>query len=176
MFRNTPSSAREAGVEFPGPVFHDRAGVEAQVKAGVEATVRAFVEGDYDDFFALCDPIVVAMLGGRERACRYLRSQVEEMASQDFVFSHVVIDQPLVFYRAGDELQALVRYTAHCAGPQCRTSSGGYMIGISQDDGATWLYVGGTDAEERDLRHYFPNLSPDMEFPPDEDLEVFPAD
>ena len=144
--------------------------------AGVEATVRAFVEGDYEGFFARCDPIVVAMFGGRERACRYLGSQVAELGSRDIVFSHLVIDRRPLFYRTGDELQALVRYTAHCAGPECRTSSGGYMIGISQDEGATWLYIGGTDTEERDLRRYFPNLSPDIEFPPEEELQIHPVE
>ena len=139
---------------------------------GAIEIARAVAENDFDRVLKLVDPVVIAMWGGEERMARAIRSELNQATDDELILTGIEVGEKPVIFRSGDELHTVVRYTLRFDYPGAAMMLNSYTIGISTDEGRNWRFIGGSDDVARQIRDYYPNLSPHLEFPPEEEPEI----
>lgn len=143
------------------------------VKAKAEELSKAFTTGDYERFAALTHPAVVAMTGGKEAMVAMVKKDMEGMRADGFVVESFTAGEPARIVRGGLQLYAVVPTKMRMKTPQGVYVSRSFFLGVSEDGGKSWTFVGGTGATSKaELKTLLPYLPDDLELPAPQPVEL----
>lgn len=156
---NAPAAARNAA---------SQEAARAALKAQSEELARAFGGGDFAKVADLSHPSLVELSGGKPHMIEDMAVGMEEMRADGLEYESVSVGDPgqLVPSADGRQLFAVVPNVHRVKTPQGVTASRSYFLGISEDGGARWTFVDGTDIEDKaDLKSLFPSAPDELALP-----------
>lgn len=149
-------------VKAPAPANPD-AKVRQHVKRLVEEMQQALVKGDYGRVVDLTLAKAIEEMGGRENVIAEIKAVMQGAKDKGLTFKVEGVEFPTDFAAAGNTLYAVVPYKVLVTGLGVKLSQGGFMVGVSPDQGKTWTFIDGADAEG--LRRFLPDLPKQLRLP-----------
>ncbi|MEL6675244.1 MAG: hypothetical protein AAFR61_23750 [Bacteroidota bacterium] len=131
------------------------------IRESAEKIAQATLDLDFSQIVTFTYPGLVELMGGKDQMITLMESSLGGMKEQGFVIESVEIGQPSKRVKAGEEI--------HCLVPQklAMTFSGGTiitesdMIGISQDQGKSWTFLGTSNMTTEQLLAILPEYNVD---------------
>jgi len=152
----------------------DDGDIKKAAKAQAEVTQAALVKGEFETLVRHTHPLVVEQLGGKEKMVAFLRTETKKMKDQGFEFKAVKIADPGELARVGKEIYVGIPLAMEMSAPGGRLSNKGFLIGVSNDDGKTWVFIDSAPGRER-IKMAFPDL-PDAIVIPKKERPTFVKD
>jgi hypothetical protein len=149
---------------LPAPVGQETPAQRARKQAGEFG--QAFVKGEYATVVDYLHPGVVAKKGGREKVIADMTEEVEKL-KPNVEFRAFTFEAPGPVASAGGELYTVLPCSIEAVGFGQKVTVKTYMIGVSTDQGKTWVFVGGHQKEEdlAKIREVLPNLPESLALP-----------
>lgn len=135
----------------------------------IEAMMKDFEAGKTETLLAKTHPALVEFMGGQEKLTEMTNQAVAGM--KDAVkFLESSMEAPSKLYAAGDEVLTVVPRISILEVQGQKVKSTGFMIAIRSKDGGDWSYLDGSGLRRNPemLWTLFPDLTRDIDFPPNE--------
>lgn len=162
-YRRVKTPAAKAPAGKAAANVNPDAKVRQLIKRLVEEQQQALIRGDYARVVDMTLPKVIESLGGRDNAITEIKALVERVKSYGITFKLEGVEMPTDFAKAGNTLYAVVPYTLQMSGAGMQITQTGFVIGVSSDEGQTWTFIDGGDAEG--LRRFLPDLPKQLRLP-----------
>lgn len=136
--------------------------LEAQKMA---AAMRA---GDYEKLATYTPRQASEPPGNKEAVVNTIKQAVDGMKAQGFTFQDVEIGLPGPVEKMGDWLVSIVPQKVMLKAPGGRLVSEAYLVGISEDDGKSWVFADSaffTKENEAKMAQLFPPLVGKLHLP-----------
>jgi len=148
----------------------------ARLKTAFEQAKRcgdATVGGNYETLADLTNPAIVKAAGGRETMIKQVGESMAKMKAQGVSLDSMKAEAPETLYRSGTSVYCVVPMIVTVTAPGNKITSKGFLLGVSDDDGANWSFADGSPGEEK-IRALLPGIPPDVKFPAKERPKVEP--
>jgi hypothetical protein len=120
---------------------------DAAMKAVIKTQAQAINDAmEKDDFAKIADltyPALVEKMGGREKMIAVMEEEIKKMKAAGFGFIPTTMGEPSEVVKGGDELFVIVPYELKMKTPDGTMRQKTYLIGISGDEGKTWMFLSG---------------------------------
>jgi hypothetical protein len=157
----------------PAPAKDEPTPAEILV-ATVEKLNRALIKEEFGRVADLTHPKIVKMMGGREKTIASMQSGTADMKSKGYTIRSVKLEDATELVAAGSDLYGIVPFEIEMAAPGGKLLQKSFVIGVSSDEGKTWVFVNG-DVDIKQVKQVLPNL-PDQLKRPKKQKPVFEKD
>ena len=133
-----------------------------------EATrmANAFMKGDYEHFTSFIHPAFIMSIGGKSKMITELVQVNNYLKSKNAKISKIQLEPSVKFRQAGIEVQAIISQTTNIETNTELIRLFSILIGISSDNGKTWLFFDTSGKDIQTLQKVLPTLDPYLELPP----------
>lgn len=142
----------------------DDAEIKKTAKARAQEAQNALVKGELGPLVALTHPKLVEAMGGKDKMAAQVADVLKAMKNKGAEFKSVTILEPGELIRTGNELYLAVPLTLEMTLPGGRVKSQGMLIGVSGDNGKTWVFVDAAPGRDR-IKQVLPDLPDAIVFP-----------
>ncbi|MGQ2984610.1 hypothetical protein [Flavobacterium sp.] len=126
---------------------------------------KAFVSKDYAAFIKYSHPVVVSMMGGRDKMLSDTQESFRSFEEQGVSFINVTFSAPSKILESEGELQTTFTEIIEMRIPGGKLTAYAKVIALSKDNGAHWYFIDSTDHPIEMMRKIIPSLHPDLELP-----------
>lgn len=135
------------------------------LKEQAEEVGRAIFAEDHAKVVAGMPSKVVELAGGREQMIRLLELNARAMKSRGSSIRTVKFEEPSGIAEGEKDLFGIVPFTMEMTvGPRLGSQKS-FLIGVSSDDGKTWEFVDGGQADSTKVKRLFPNFPERLRLP-----------
>jgi hypothetical protein len=135
------------------------------IKKKAQECCTALAAGDYEKLFDLTYPKIMEMAGGRQVLLKATKDLMEQMKKEGIEFKSMTVDEVTQIEKDGDNTYSIVTTSIEMTHRGGSTSSKGYMLGISNDDGKSWKFIDGAKLNDEMLRKLDIKLPEKMKLP-----------
>lgn len=135
------------------------------IKAEAEKMSSAFLKEDFSTVADYTSPVILTLIGGKERMIEGLKKSVGEMKLQGMSFQAISFDDPSGVVEYNKELQATIAQKTEIRYAGGKLTSTSVLIAISGDNGKSWKFIDISDKDTATIRKSIPNLSPSLYIP-----------
>lgn len=136
-----------------------------RLQAQAEESGRAFIKGDFGRLADYTLPKLVELIGGREKMIEVVRKDVEEMKAAGFEPLAYVPSAPTQVFREGGRTYAVVPLKFRMRTPDSIMVSDSFMVGVSNDGGQNWTFIGGSGIDDDRLKVLLPEVAGRFKLP-----------
>jgi hypothetical protein len=130
----------------------------AVIKREAQKCAAALIAGDYDGVVAYTHSRVVALMGGKEAMIAAMKKGTASMRADGYAFLEATIGRPGTPKHAGAWLTSLVPEHIVIKVPGGKLLQDSTMLGISEDNGKTWVFVDIGVVSKEQFAQIFPEL------------------
>lgn len=153
------------GLLFPAAVAQVKdATINLQQQA--EIMGAAYLKEDYKTFVDYTYPGVIKLTGGADKMIPLLKQAGNEMKKNRMTVSKISFDKPSTLIKEGNELQATIKQHLELKLPGEKLVTTSTLIAISANNGNNWTFLSTTNKDAAALRKTFPNISKQINIPP----------
>ena len=105
------------------------------------------------------------MTGGSGKMLGLLQSGMQKMKSNGVEITNVKVGTPSEFHAAGADLFSVVPTAIELKVPGGKLAQKSFVVGISSDDGETWLFADGNGLTAEQVKNIFPNFPDSLPLP-----------
>ncbi len=143
------------------------------IRAAASKGATAMEEGDHAGLVATTYPLVIEMLGGREKATRTLASGMADMKAKGFRIVTIMLGDPGTPFPAAGKDYSIVPMTMVMENQSASITVPSFLLAISTDGRGTWTFVDGSSLTPATRKLILPDLPPDK-LPPKQKTIVEP--
>jgi len=134
------------------------------VKGKVEEINNALIKEDYNKVADLTHPSVVKKAGGKEKMIAGMETSLKDMKSKGFSFEAVKVEEPSDPVSSDSEIFVVVPFVLQMKAPGGKLKSKSFVIGVSSDQGKSWVFVNG-DLDIEKVKLILPTLPEKLKLP-----------
>lgn len=112
----------------------------------------ATISGDFDKLIGLTHPEAVKLMGGKASAVTLTRESMQELKDGGFTITEFVVNAPDQVVRKGAQVYVIIPTAYTMQTPKGKVQGGGYLLGSSDDRGATWVFADGNGMKDPTYR------------------------
>ncbi len=157
-----------------GVVRADDAAVKQIAQSRAEQLNNAVVSDDFATVASLTHPQLVQNMGGREQMIAAMQNGTRELKARGAALQASRTGAVADFIRAGAELYAVVPFELEMRFPGGTARQKSFVIGISADNGQSWVFVNG-DVDLPRIKQILPNLPAQLKLPENQKAVVTPG-
>jgi hypothetical protein len=140
-------------------------GDTSKIKQEAQRCANALLTSDYERVVAYTHKRVIAGVGGRETMIAKLKAGTEQMRAQGISFTRVEIGEPQKPRKIGEWFCALVPQKIVMKVPDGRLEQESHLLGISEDEGKSWVFLDVGPISKEQLSQVFPEFNGKIELP-----------
>lgn len=122
----------------------------------------ATLKGDFQKVLDSTHPKAIPP-GGKQKMLAFLKAEFAKMKADGIELESITLGEPEQIMAIGKDLFAVVPFTMVMKGPGKVGISNTHMVGISNDNGSNWKFVGSADQKRFDLM--FPKAAGKIKIP-----------
>ncbi len=138
--------------------------LKEKAKGQVEEINRALINEDFAKILDLTHPRVAELAGGRDKMISMMESSLKEMKAQGVTFRSSKVYAPREPVKAGSHLYIVVPFLLEPKVPGGKLLRKSYVIGVSNDQGKSWVFVNG-NSDVNKLKRILPALPAQLKLP-----------
>lgn len=142
----------------------DEATVGKNAKAVCTDLSMATLKGDFNKIAELTHPKLIDKMGGKAKAVKAMGDGFELMKRQGITLKKIDVGEPSKSVAAEKELYLYVPLTIEMSSSQGRLRQKTFIVGVSADQGKTWLFLNG-DLDRTSVLEILPGLPDALELP-----------
>lgn len=139
--------------------------LDTAVLAQANAMGKAFISKDYASFIKYSHPVVVSMMGGRDKMLADTQESFKTFEEEGVSFINVTFSAPSKILESEGELQTTFTEIIEMRVPGGKLTAYAKVIALSKDNGAHWYFIDSTDHPIEMMRKLIPSLHPDLKLP-----------
>jgi hypothetical protein len=112
-----------------------------KIRAEAERCAKALLDADYKTVAALTHKRAIDLMGGEQAMIETVKKGMAQMRADNFVFERAIIGAPSNPKPVGGWLVSTVPQEIVIKIPTGRLHQDGHLLGISEDDGKTWVFI-----------------------------------
>lgn len=126
----------------------------------------ATISGDFDKLIGLTHPEAVELMGGKASAIEITKQSMRDLKNDGFAITEFGVKAPDQVVRKGKQIYVIIPTTYTMRSPKGKVQGGGFLLGSSDDRGATWVFADGNGLNDPTFRaKLFKNLPSEMVLP-----------
>lgn len=126
----------------------------------------ATISGDFEKVINLTNPKIVELMGGKANAISATSQAIQGLKGDGFVLTSYAVHDPSQVLRDGKRVFVIIPTQTSMQTPKGLAHMNGYLLGLSEDDGATWSFADGAGMKNDELRKtVFPDLPSKLVLP-----------
>jgi len=137
----------------------------ATIKQEATKCAKALLAGDYETLVKYTHKRVVELVGGKEKVIASVKEGTSKMRADGIELLDATIGQPNEPKRIGSWLIALVPQHVVVKVPAGRLHQDSHLLGISEDDGKSWVFVDISPLTKEQFAKVFPELDGKVSLP-----------
>jgi hypothetical protein len=139
--------------------------ISATIRQEARKCAKALLSADYEGLVAYSHRRVIEGVGGKDAMIAVVKRGTEKMRSQGTTIEDVTIGEPEKPRKVDSWLVALIpqRILMKVSGGQLEQES--HLLGISEDDGAEWVFIDVGTLTKVNFSEVFPELAGKIELP-----------
>ena len=139
--------------------------MEAIIKTQAEEWAKAVLTGDFEGTVRFTPARVVAFMGGKKAMLATLKRTDAEMKAAGLTIEKATVDVPEKAQRVGAWLTSQVTTLMVARTRGGHVTQYGALLGISEDEGKTWVFLSLENKTEAQLAKDFPELAGKITLP-----------
>ncbi len=144
----------------------------ASLKNQAQAATQALKARDVEGILKYTHPKLIAAMGGDQAAQQAIAALLSSLEVQGFTISSITVGEPEPVKPVGEVLTALVPQTAVMEYQNKIITVDSYLLGVSEDDGANWVFIDLSNLPPPQFAALFPDLAQGVELPPAQQPKV----
>src|ERR1700721_4511853 len=145
-------------------VSADEIDVKKVAKAKAEEVQAALIKGEFGKVVDLTHPRVVELAGGKEKMIAAMTKGLKSMEEKGFSFKSCKVSDPLEPIKTGKQLYLVIPIQLEIKAPNIRFSNKGSLVGFSEDNGKSWVFVDTSPGREK-IKEILPNIPDSLIIP-----------
>ena len=137
----------------------------ATIRREAQSCAKALLASDYDGVVTYTHKRVVAMMGGREAMIATLKRGASEMHSEGCDFADATVGAPAEARKIGSWLTSMVPQHIVMKVPGGKLHQDSVLLGISEDQGKSWVFIDLGPISKAQLAKVFPELDGQIQLP-----------
>ena len=159
-----PSPPKEIKTS-PAPATTSTPALQAAERQAREMA-SAMLRSDYQTITRSTYPRVVQLNGGADRMEQMMREGSAKMRADGVTFHDVSVRRATWSDLTGRRWYAIIPETVTMRTPKSLLVQESYLLGISDDRGATWSFIDGAGLNEQNLKAVLPDAPASLRLPP----------
>jgi len=135
------------------------------IQQEAQKCAKAILTNDYDTVVKYTHKRVIDGVGGKEAMIAALKDGTEQMRSQGISIVHVKIGDPQKPQKTGEWVTVLIPETITMKVPGGKFVQESCLLGISEDQGKSWVFLDVGPVTKEQLVQIFPELDGKIQLP-----------
>ncbi|WKW45396.1 hypothetical protein P3875_06295 [Myroides sp. JBRI-B21084] len=132
----------------------------------IQKMKESMLSEDYVEFSNFVHPKVKEMAGGKKQLIEITKNTFLKMKQEGFYLLDINYSDPTEFIYFNNEVQITIVEELLLQTPKAKILGKYMLIGISNDNGNNWTFINTSRKSSDDIKKFFPNLSPKIQFKP----------
>jgi hypothetical protein len=137
----------------------------SKIKSDCEIMISAIKNNDYNKILDYTYPKIIEIGGGRQKLSSLMKSTIDKMKNEGYVFENQIIDEPQNIYVAGKELHCIIPKKTIMKTPKGKIQATYYYLGISKNGGGKWYFIETHMLNDENIKLIFSNFNYDLKIP-----------
>lgn len=127
--------------------------------------VHAGVVGDYKTLLKFTHPKIVKIMGGDEKALKFLKETMQSLQQQHLIIQKAEMGNVVQLIKSENNIQCIIPQTLTIVIGDKTALSKNFLFGISYNEGKQWYFLDTAASTEETYRKQFPEMSKDLIIP-----------
>ena len=147
------------------PAIASAAGLTATIKQEAQSCADALLTSDYAAVVKYTHPRIVSLMGGKDAVITILQRGATQMEAQGIQFEKATMDTPTEPQKFGTWLTSIIPQHIVMKVPGGHLHQDSTLLGISEDEGATWVFLDLGPISSAQFAQVFPELDGKVTLP-----------
>jgi len=149
--------------------------LSATIKQEAQKCADALVKSDLDDVVLYTHKRVIEGMGGKEAMTATIKRGMEQMKAQGVGIEKAIVGEPGKTQKIDTWTVALIPNEIFMKVPGGKLEQDSHLLGISEDDGKSWVFIDVGSISKEQFDQVFPELAGKIDLP-EKEKPVFKKD